>query len=130
MVKDIIVDRYCKFHEYSDYCKVSPLFNVAKYSAEWFDILRKYSHIYIYGAGIVGKRCLCRLSQNGIQNVSFLTTDEPERTTVEEISVNKFNGCLSPDSIVLVATSGMYISEIFDKLINKEIYNIISVNDV
>lgn len=130
IVKDIIMDKYCKFHEYSDFCKVNPLFDVAKYSAEWFDILKKYNHVYIYGAGIVGKRCLGRLSQNGIQNVSFLTTDEPEKSTVDGVPIEKFSGVLLPDSIIMVATSGKFISEIMDCLIEYGIFDIINANDI
>ena len=93
--------------------------------------LEKYKKVYIYGAGIIGKRLFRWMYHNGIEKeVTFVVTslsDTKELFGRSIIPVSDLT--IDSDSIVVVAASKEYTSQISELLQYKGIDNILVFND-
>ena len=92
----------------------------------------KYERIYIYGAGMWGKRILTLINQMGISNVSgFIVTDGQEHSRrVENYSVYELHEINSEDDIgIIVAVSNTKQIAINRKLSERGLRNIYNLHD-
>lgn len=95
-------------------------FNV--FLCEWInDHVDKKNKYYIFGAGVVGKRCLALLRQMGIVNICFIDNDTTKQgSIIEGAEVFPIN-CLSNAGAAVVVISSLANEEGIRKQLNQYI---------
>lgn len=94
--------------------------NYEKQGKRLKEFYNKYKTLYIYGAGIYGKRCLLLLEYFRIPVKAFLVTEGKEKKQIHEIPVLSIEEADLLESCgIIVAVSELYKSEITDLLYKK-----------
>lgn len=108
-----------------------PLWKLEKYSELWMKQLKTYERIYVYGAGIKGKRTLGLLKKHGIDIEAFLVTSlEDNPNIVDETKVMEVSDNLPKDAVIIISMARNRIPEVRRALFQKGYYNVICFGEI
>lgn len=86
------------------------LWRLTAYTDEWYQEVKKYTEIYLYGAGKVAASVMERLQEKGI-NINAVVVSklsEKEREYICGVPVKEFSKEINDSAMILLATSRQY----------------------
>lgn len=104
-------------------------FSRKRYSTGWHLLLN--DKMYIYGAGVLGKRCLNFFREMDIRPIGIVISDGQEKVEeyIDGIKVYKLSE-IEENAIFVLAVSEVYLSEIMHNLKMRGIRNCINMRDI
>lgn len=107
------------------------LWKCDKFTREWLEEIKKYSKIYIYGAGIKGKRAVNYFTENEIIIEAVLVSDDSKNgTEVCGIQVVKLSSDVDDKGLFIVAASEKYHIQIRRSLFKEKCYNVLMLGEI
>lgn len=126
---DYFRERYAKSFYYYAISTQQSLYRMTCYSNEWYDELKRYKDVYIYGAGHEAEKALKRLLGHGIKITGILVSemkeDSPKELFGVEVSEYSIEG--TKDAIILLAVGYGGKAQIIRSLIGKGQMNFIAL---
>lgn len=118
------------FYYYGVICQ-KPLWKCEEFSSGWYEELRKFSHIYVYGAGEKGCKLIRILQQNNIHIEAAVVSEKDKNLSlVENVEVVEFTREISKNALMLLGVSISYIGEIREKLFHEGYMNVFIFQDI
>ena len=90
-----------------------PLWKCEEFSKGWYEELKKFPYIYVYGAGEKGSKLIRKLQQNNV-NIEAAVVSEKDKnlSSVENVEVVEFTKHIQQSALILLGVSVSYIREI------------------
>lgn len=125
------------FKEYQDcfyyyaIVKRNKLWKYRSFTKEWLREIGRYSKVYIYGAGIKGKRAVNYFAENQINIEAVVVSDKLQNVTeVLGVQVIDLKSGIDQRGLFIVATSEKYHIQIRRNLFEKKCYNVLMLGEV
>lgn len=125
MFGDFFVDTQDDFYYHGIICQ-QPLWRCEAFSEKWCYEIKKYSQIYVYGAGRTGKKVIQELRHYQISISTVLVSKmETKVEEIEGIPVKEFSDWVNHKALIIIAVSdAQYIGEIKAMLFQKGYFNL------
>lgn len=125
MFGDFFEETQNGFYYHGIICQ-QPLWRCAPFSEEWCCEVKKYSSIYVYGAGETGKKIIQELQHYQIFISAVLVSKmQIKDKDIEGILIKEFSAQINRKALIIIAVSNVqYIGEIKEMLFQKGYFNL------
>lgn len=96
-------------------------------------LVNSYEYLYVYGAGVMGKRIIKYLSKQGITPQNIVVSDSQAEEVIDNIEVKRIGDVIFPGDVdkigFIIAAKGIYHIQMMRSLNRYGIENVLSVSD-
>lgn len=131
IVCDEFFDLYRSSFYYYGVIKNKSLWRLEKFSEPWLEEIRNYDDLYVYGAGVKGKRAVEYLVSNNITIKAVLvSTMDNNAEYVQGVKVECLASQVTDRDLVILALKDAYLAQVRRMLFKKNIFNVIGVEEI
>jgi len=124
-------EQYKNLFYYYGIVKNKRLWQLEKYTEQWLGEIRKYNNIYVYGAGVKGKKTIEYLLKNNITVKAILVSSmDNNEEYIQGIKVECLSSQLSDDDLIILALRSDYVCKVRRKLFKMNILNLLNVEEI
>lgn len=118
------------FYYYGIVCQ-NPLWNCEEYSTKWYDEVKKFPKVYVYGAGKVGEEITQKLQVNHVLITAVLVSKKKEEDeALLGVPVIEFSNEVDENALIILAVSSRYVMEIREMLFQNRYYKVFTFHNI